>query len=436
MPSPLGRQTLTGATTEFWSGASPPTSPSPAATTRETPPATVSVTGISLTIPNEDHDKDSGRISRRETTTGMARQKSTDSAGNPGSSTRRLSITEKLKKLGREINVLRKGSTSASSREMGIPASPVTTTSPPALSPTPISSSVVGRHAKLLSMVDESDEFVESTPSKPPPSEPESLAKKIQDLINFMPFPQPGEWKPIPIVKNPKHPARDKDSRPSDSKLPAFLSSATIMKGSDTGRQSIWSMLESLGAPPHGFPPTNDKDEETTTPPGSGEGGHDTDGDGSPDIVPDTSSFMVCSPLIPDRKDLRLVELAATLLTPVHPPTTSLARHGDNFGLSPLSGILDQLLVPASCRYLPPPVLEILDDKNLEATKRAAKTVKSYDVVGCYSNCNVALTNCAYGDGIKIVEFFESSQVRLGFLKRRAKNQLELLVTLFYCVII
>ncbi|KAF9042485.1 hypothetical protein BJ165DRAFT_1487366 [Panaeolus papilionaceus] len=286
-------------------------------------------------------------------------------------------------------------------------------------------------------MVDEGDESVEATPSKPPPPEPESLAKKIQDLIDSMPFPQPGEGKSIPIVKNPKPPARDKDGRPipppnatpvKDSKLLAFLSSATIMNGSDTGRRSIWSVLESLGVPPHGFPPTNDKDEERTTPPDSGEGGHDTDGDGSPDIFADTSSVMVYSPLIPDRKDLvelaELVDLEGNSVdggssypvagtswgqvwplsaiwnsssianasgdtSPViHRVSSEVVISGTRTGVdgngNPVRIRTARAWVPSDTKlsvqamwwgyrlYLPPPVLEILDDKTLEATKRAA----------------------------------------------------------------
>ncbi|PPQ73687.1 hypothetical protein CVT24_007321 [Panaeolus cyanescens] len=382
---------------------------------------------------------------------------------------RRLSIGEKLKKLGRVLSKTTTGSVSSGEgNEKGTPASPVMTTSPPPLPPTPVSSPVVGGHAKLLSMVAETDEPLAesaesvppSPPSKPLPPEPESLAKKIQDLIDNLPLPQPNPnspnpTKPIPIVKNPKPPARDKDGRPipppgatpvKDSKLIAFLQSATIMNGGGgVGRRSIWSVLESLGAPPHSFPPVGGQDNEAERPaPNEPGGGHDTDGDGEPDVFADTSSVMVYSPLIPHRQDL--VELAeivdlegddengageveaegsrggggvvedtlivGTSWTQVWPLSAIWGAAGGASGAVGETRTLRRVVssevlitrtrtsvdgtgrrvrvktvkawVPSDTKlsvqamwwgyrlYLPPPVLEILDDKTLEATKRAA----------------------------------------------------------------
>jgi len=70
------------------------------------------------------------------------------------------------------------------------------------------------------------------------------------------------------------------------------------------GRPSIWSVLEGIGAPAHGFPPVQGDNADDDR----GEGGDNEGGDGGHSIFSDTSSVMIYSPLIPGREDL--VELA------------------------------------------------------------------------------------------------------------------------------
>ncbi|KAF8951107.1 hypothetical protein BDZ97DRAFT_1889732 [Flammula alnicola] len=127
---------------------------------------------------------------------------------------RRLNIGDRLKKLRKDMGKLRKNS------DKSVPASPrVTVTEiPPAatsFSPGPSSGPYPG-HAKLLSMVAEVDEPVDETLSTRPADPPEatSLAKRIQSLVDSLPFPAPGQNRTIPVVKNPKPPARDADGRP------------------------------------------------------------------------------------------------------------------------------------------------------------------------------------------------------------------------------
>lgn len=135
------------------------------------------------------------------------------------------------------------------------------------------------------------------------PVEPTSFARQIQSLIDNLPTPSKRT-----TVKDPKPPQRDEDGRPippptpiKDSKLIRLLSSATIMNGSrdkNSSRPSIWSILESLGAPKHEEDPPDDAPRPDP---------HHGD-DNNPDIFSDTSSVMVYSPLLPTRNSL--VELA------------------------------------------------------------------------------------------------------------------------------
>ncbi|KAG5635050.1 hypothetical protein H0H81_012609 [Sphagnurus paluster] len=257
------------------------------------------------------------------------------------------------------------------------------------------------------------------------PAEPTYLARKIQALIDSLPL--PGNPRP---PTPPRPPARDSTGRPipppdatpiKDSKLIAMLSSATVMNGGHLGdrdrRVSVWSVLESLGPQPH-----DDGGGEDDGPPGEGGGDGDEDS-----VFSDTSGIMMYSPLMPTMESL--VEIAdsevfmpteesgsseeaqkfagwmgmwpfsvwnpqSTVTVPAHEipvpgsppvPTSPLPVSPPS---SPRRGNLrlqrQRVWVPSTTKlsvqamwwgyrlYLPPPVLDILNDKQLEASKRAA----------------------------------------------------------------
>ena len=219
----------------------------------------------------------------------------------------RMNIAERLKRLSGKLK----------KTDKGVPSSPKVTLGeiqPPDTSDNSDASPGPSRgHAKLLSMVAELDEPGGNPPpaKAPDPPEPDTLAKRIQTLIDSLPFPTPRQDRPPPIIKTPKPPARERDGRPipppnaipiKDSRLIAFLSSATIMNGSSAnGRPSIWSVLEGIGAPAHGFPPLRGDDVEEG-------GGGENEGDGDDSVFSEDSSVMIYSPLLPGQEDL--VELA------------------------------------------------------------------------------------------------------------------------------
>lgn len=226
---------------------------------------------------------------------------------------RRLSI-ENLKKLAKNVPI---GKTRSSSGK-GVLASPRITTGD--IDNSSSNTEEFG-HVKMLSMVAEFAEVDESssaaTPSATSPNpvtnpSPDLLAKRLQDMIDALPFP---DYRGHPI-KVPKPPARDKTGRPiapsspiSDPKLLSLLQSATYMNGGrEHKKKSIWDVLEQVGIPPHAFP----EDEDTNDGEG-GDNGEETPKEpasdpNSPDIFLDNSSIMMYSPLIPGLDDL--VELA------------------------------------------------------------------------------------------------------------------------------
>jgi len=224
---------------------------------------------------------------------------------------RRLSFGDRFRRLSKDIGRFTgggKGSVSEPTVEATSASGAVSTTQAP---------ENPSGHGKFLSLVAESEEPVgegvvlaqgSQEPSTEPDS-PDSLAKRIQDIIDHLPLPTAGGGT-RPIIKPPKPPARDKAGRPipppnaspiDDAELIRLLSSATIMNGSrEGGRPSIWSVLETISAPPHALP---------GSPPPAGDGG-ETNGDEDEDdeVFPVNSSVMMYSPIIPGKKDL--VELA------------------------------------------------------------------------------------------------------------------------------
>jgi hypothetical protein len=224
---------------------------------------------------------------------------------NSSSQRTRIYIGERLKKLAAKLKKADKGVPSSPKVTLGEIQPPDTSSSSGA------SAGPSHGHAKLLSMVAELDEPGGNTPpaKATDPPEPDTLAKRIQTLIDSLPFPTPRQNRTI--IKTPKPPAHERDGRPipppnatpiKDSRLIAFLSSATIMNGSsDKDRPSIWSVLEGIGAPAHGFPPVEGGDGIENEPP---EGG----GEGDDSVFSEDSSLMIYSPLLPGQEDL--VELA------------------------------------------------------------------------------------------------------------------------------
>ena len=357
----------------------------------------------------------------------------------------RLSFGDRFRRLSKDFGRLTgvgKGSVSEATVEATSATGAVSATTAP---PNP------SGHAKFLSLVAESEEPVgedgtlpQSTQEPTEPDSPDSLAKRIQDIIDHLPLPTAGGGT-RPILKPPKPPARDKQGRPipppnaspvKDAELIRLLSSATIMNGSrEGGRPSIWSVLETISAPPHALP--------GSPPPPVGDGGETNgDEDEGDEVFPVNSSVMMYSPIIPGKKDLvELAELvpvaveeepipgdgevpqatAWTSFWPLNALGAAGASSQPSTSANPMSaqdtvvsrGRLelnasgkkvkvhtvrawvpsqDKLSVQVmwwgyrmyvSCffvgfvltltkRYLPPPVLDILSDKTIEAAKRAA----------------------------------------------------------------
>lgn len=240
-------------------------------------------------------------------------------------------------------------------------------------------------------------------------SEPSQLAKRIRDIIDALPTPSGSPGK-VPIPKKPTIPAKDKSGRPvppnavnriKDGKLISLLSSATIMNGSTEGdRISVWSILDSLGPPHHA--PAEGETEPTDGQPSEGSGD-----DGS-SHVSDDSSIMMYSPLIPlkdsvvEFAETQYVSIPSALAagaqdtvqvlswwpkvwpfnrwggsaeptqppaqeTPAKPPPTQV-----KVWVPSKTKLSFQVMWWGYRVYLPPPVLDILSDKTIEATKRAA----------------------------------------------------------------
>ena len=225
-------------------------------------------------------------------------------------------ISERLKSFGKDLGMFRRGSTAKPSDSPLSPRTTLVTIPGTATGLAEVGSSQIHSgpapisHAKLLSMVEEESAADTPPPGTKEPPEPTFLAQRIQMLVDSLPTPN-SDISRSPRITKP--PARDPTGRPipppnptpiKDSRLKAFLNSATIMNGSnEKGTPSIWSILESLGAPPHDG---NDQTGDGNPKHEPGEG--DNEGDEDQDIYPDTSSVMMYSPLQPTREDL--VELA------------------------------------------------------------------------------------------------------------------------------
>ncbi|KAK0211099.1 hypothetical protein DFS33DRAFT_1240236, partial [Desarmillaria ectypa] len=217
--------------------------------------------------------------------------------------------------------------------------------------------------------------------------EPTTLAEKIRSMIDALPSPTPRNSRTFP---KPTPPARDAEGRPipppgavpiKDKKLIAKLCNPNIMNAEGSESSSVWSILESLGA--------------------SGTGG-DNSSTWSDD------SIMMYSPLFPTEESL--VEIAASHIVPAPYPTAPLRPQTlwqrkwpwwKKSAPAPADGSTDRersgdgnkpaapptptrVWIPSTTKisvqvmwwgyrlYLPPPILAILSQEQLEASKRAA----------------------------------------------------------------
>ncbi|KIY73205.1 hypothetical protein CYLTODRAFT_440030 [Cylindrobasidium torrendii FP15055 ss-10] len=242
-----------------------------------------------------------------------------------------------------------------------------------------------------------------------------SLAQRIRLLIDALPSPTPRSSRTIPSQPRSPEPSRcDDDSRPvpppaavriKDNKLIQKLFNAKLMNAEKGDGQSIWSILSGI---PHGDAEPAD--------PGS-------DSDSIRSGFSDNHSIMMYSPLIPMKDDL--VEVAeshvmspssATVQLPVDqqegPPMATgfkwpweksksppLPSPDDSSSTapSPDSRVWIPSTTKLSCEvtwwgyriYLPPPALAVLNDQQLEATKRAALITTA--LTWLFSNIPVAL---------------------------------------------
>ncbi|KAL0950764.1 hypothetical protein HGRIS_007532 [Hohenbuehelia grisea] len=221
------------------------------------------------------------------------------------------------------------------------------------------------------------------------PPEPDFLARKIQALIDSLPPVHPPDGKQVIKPPKPVPPTRDEDGRPvpppgstpiKDEKLIQFLSSSKVMNGDAEGsRQSVWSVLQKMHHTRSGGP-------------SAGDGGKKRDQEEDP-------SIMLYAPLVPT-KDSK-VEVAASVMVPLAPAFAESEVRRKRMSLKtagwwpwkpkkpktdPGAGEkpTERVWIPSTTKlsvqvmwwgyklWLPPPVLDILNNKQIEATKRAA----------------------------------------------------------------
>ncbi|TDL28046.1 hypothetical protein BD410DRAFT_739446 [Rickenella mellea] len=230
--------------------------------------------------------------------------------------------------------------------------------------------------------------------------EPAKLAQRIQALLASLPrisTPTPSTSQPddtpippltstLPVETSPSGATRPPKMRPTpvnDTKLYAWLSSATVMNGSvSRGRDSVWHVLETLRVvSPRGLPDCEN---------GGGAVGEDEY------IERPSSDVMLYGPLIPDENSH--VEIARSEIVSLEEEETVLERIEDATekveerltgkakikATEPPPTVQKVVWIPSTTKvslqttwwgfriFLPPPILKILDDKELEAAKRAA----------------------------------------------------------------
>lgn len=135
--------------------------------------------------------------------------------------------------------------------------------------------------------------------------EAEAIALRIQALVDSLPVPGTKPDKRISKPPKPIPPTRDSKGRCipppgstpiKDNKLIALLSSPPVMNGEEEGRNSVWSVLETIHHRAH--PPKGDD---------GGEGGDEDEDE-------DDRSLMLYAPLVPTKDSKLEVAATATLL--------------------------------------------------------------------------------------------------------------------------
>ncbi|KAG2043447.1 hypothetical protein BDR03DRAFT_886995 [Suillus americanus] len=254
------------------------------------------------------------------------------------------------------------------------------------------------------------------------PPEPDTLARKIQAMIASlpsMPSGLPTSFPPFHTTPSGTQVMDSNDNPPisspgfSDSKLMTFLTSFTVMNGSvDRGRESVWSVLDRLRSP-------------LTKRDGAAEPGAEEPRTGA-EYEDDNGSVMMYGPLEPtedseieiarseivslngDGEEIRTPQLTFVPLpsesieqvlaqseisdrrkekqraAPEQLASSSRVESEDTTAVGAREQVEYRVWLPSPTKisiqamwwgfriYLPPPVLDALNDKQLEAAKRAA----------------------------------------------------------------
>ncbi|KAG1870170.1 hypothetical protein DFJ58DRAFT_764954 [Suillus subalutaceus] len=254
------------------------------------------------------------------------------------------------------------------------------------------------------------------------PPEPDTLARKIQAMIASLPSMPSG----LPTSFPPFHttpsgtPVIDSNDNPSisspgfpDSKLTTFLTSFTVMNGSvDRGRESVWSVLDRLRSPLTKRDGTTEPNAEE---PRTGAEYEDDNGSvmmyGPLEPTEDSEIEIARSEIVSlngDGEEIRTPQLTFVPLpsesieqvlaqsessdrrkgkqraSPEQFASNSRVEPEDTTALGVNEQVEYRVWLPSPTKisiqamwwgfriYLPPPVLDALNDKQLEAAKRAA----------------------------------------------------------------
>jgi hypothetical protein len=254
------------------------------------------------------------------------------------------------------------------------------------------------------------------------PPEPDTLARKIQAMIASLPSMPSG----LPTSFPPFHttpsgtPAMDSSDSPPisspglpDSKLMAFLTSFTVMNGSiDRGRESVWSVLDRLRSP---LTKRDGTAEPNAEEPRTGAEYEDDNGSvmmyGPLEPTEDSEIEIARSEIVSingDGEEIRTPQLTFVPLPsesieqvlaqsessdrrkgkqragPEQVASSSRVEPEDTTAVGVSEQVEYRVWLPSPTKisvqamwwgfriYLPPPVLDALNDKQLEAAKRAA----------------------------------------------------------------
>ncbi|KAI0784969.1 hypothetical protein C8Q75DRAFT_339305 [Abortiporus biennis] len=200
------------------------------------------------------------------------------------------------------------------------------------------------------------------------PPEPVTLAQRIQAMIYSIP----------PVFSSTPATSSAESAVPamiSDPKMISFLSSPSVMNGSSNegGAQSVWYILDRLKAILPG--------QSTSVAEGSStsQTGQNTEDTTDVRIIEDdSSSVMLYGPIIPETDsvvelaDSEIISEAGGETSVPGSPGTEPQQHERKVWLPSTTKISLQVMWWGYRIYLPPPVLDILDNKRIEGAKRAA----------------------------------------------------------------